>query len=991
LPRLDKTSPDLTRFATFILNSREKNRKLLIASNFNLPSQLQDLIPESSIEYMAVPFLTEDETVEVLRSYKASDSNCDEFKSLVHAISHGHPTITSAISKFLRSANWKINSEELTRLFKDDYSLDLTEETYLNVVKTIEDSETRELLYRLNIIRKAFTNAQVNLVAQIDPPITSPMEKFNSIIGLWVQRASDEKYELSPLIERLKGENLNSIVKRRINFSLGLEILSKKKLNQFEAQQTIRYFIEGGAVNQAGFVLIVALNDALKTPEIFFDWGFSLYWTYEELPKDMDVSTKIYIRMLHLMLFIKREGKYSDRIIFIRNDLDKVLLSADPSTVNYAYASLFLSTLYSKDDSSKSLKHFISGVQFFESSVQSPLKGELEKKFNPEQLIWVSTRAINTEQQVNEWFEAFEALSPDRRAKALELDEVRMGATFITENLINAEEKKESSSQDWNKLLSVFESIKIRAREFGIKLLLARAFKSIIYIHSAKLDDISKANEIGDAALKIFPEDERAARFLISDIVGRQLFYKGKSEEAKKYVAEAIAMEVDDFYTDKLDTFLVMSQLLGDKDKVSAHHYIQKALEFVKDEFVFSDTQRVKVRAEFAISLAFLDRIDDAIYQMEIGYDTIFSKGSDLPDFKILTLRYLHVINYWDSIHHRKKQPDDIDGEPYEAPYRGYFFRGYTDDYVEKNWMDERPFIGTQALLFCFEHMGDIAMAKKWALSSVAINKAMTNNAFGHIVQLAVPYFVLDDKYDEAVECQVTVLKQYNTIGETLKNIQNERLKKAFQNAPIPRTTVDEYDWHIISAVIIPTTLRLLRLRIEKHPDTNRLLQNAIAAAERWKTIFTHQDSIEKIIEMLKDFENNRTDGRVLAADLQSYTGSSIDPVKTVGFLIASINTETQQSFYLQAALIKSLDETVKKISTGSYKFLLLPFLEAFWFSRINEQPGDITNVSFWTQKSIPYYQNAAEDKKTRMMFRILGNHVKGITVTSELENWIDS
>ena len=251
--------------------------------------------------------------------------------------------------------------------------------------------------------------------------------------------------------------------------------------------------------------------------------------------------------------------------------------------------------------------------------------------------------------------------------------------------------------------------------------------------------------------------------------------------------------------------------------------------------------------------------------------------------------------------------------------------------------------------------------------------------------------YLFPPTYPTLSECQVTVLKQYNTIGETLKNIQNERLKKAFQNAPIPRTTVDEYDWYIISAVIIPTTLRLLRLRIEKHPDTDRLIQNAIAAAERWKTIFTHQDSIEKIIEMLKDFENNRTDGRVLAADLQSYAGSSIDPVKTVGFLIASMNTETQQSFYLQAALIKSLDETVKKISAGSYKFLLLPFLEAFWFSRINEQPGDITNVSFWTQKSISYYQNAAEDKKTRMMFRILGNHIKGITVTSDLENWIDS
>jgi hypothetical protein len=990
LPRLDKTSPYLTAFARFILSSKKKNMKLLITSNFNLPSQIRDVIPDARIGLMNIPFLTEEETVEVLKSYGASDANCDEFKSIVHVVSHGHPTIASAICKFLRSVKWTVNSDELTRLFKDDYSLDLTEETYSDVVNTVEDSGTRELLYRLNIIKSSFTTTQVSLVAEIDPQIDSPLEKLNSIIGLWVQRASDERYELSPLIERLKSDNLNSIVIRKINFNLGVQILARKKLNQFEARQAIRYFLASGAVDQAAFVLIIALNDALKTPEIFFDWGFNLYWTYEGLPTEMDVRTKIFIRILHLMLYIKREDKYSDRLIFVRNDLEKILLSADPATDNYAYASLFLSTLYSKENSSKSLKYFALGVQYFDRDGSGDLRKEIEKQYSPEHLIWTSTRAIKTEQEVDEWFSAFAALSPERQAKALELHEVRMGATFITENLIKEEERKQTAEQDWNKLLVVFEKIKTRSEELNIKLLLARALKGIIYITSAKLNNIESAKQIGDNALQVFPAEERAARFLISDILGRELFYKGKRDEAEKYIAEAIAMEVDDFYTDKLDTFLVMSQLLGDKDKVSAHHYIEKALEFVQDEFVFTDTQRVKVRAEFAISLSLLNRIDDAIYQMEIGYDTIFSRGIGLPDYKILTLRYMHVINYWHSIHHKKKQPDDIDNEPYQAPYRGYFFMGYTDEYVEKNWMDERPFIGTHALLSCFEYLGDIAMAKKWALSSVAINKAMTSNAFGSIVQLSVPYFVLDDKYDEAIECQISVLKQYNAIGDALKNITNERLKKAFQDAPMPRTTVVEYDWHVISAVIIPTTLRLLRLRIEGNPDALRLLRSAIAAAERWKAIFTYQDSIEKIIEMLRDLENERIDGQALATSLQTYNGSSGDSVKTVGYLIASTLTATPQSFYLHAALIKTTEETMKRISGGSYKFLLVPFLEEFWFDRVKARPEDFQELGFWTEKSLPYYNQTDEKKKIKMLFRILSNHVKGIIVSNELESWID-
>src|SRR5690606_3162145 len=114
---------------------------------------------------------------------------------------------------------------------------------------------------------------------------------------------------------------------------------------------------------------------------------------------------------------------------------------------NYAYASLFLSTLYSKENSSKSLKYFALGVQFFDSAGSIDLRKEIEKQYSPERLIWTSTRAIKTEQEVDEWFNTFAALSQERQAKALELHEVRMGATFITENLIKGEERKQTAEQ----------------------------------------------------------------------------------------------------------------------------------------------------------------------------------------------------------------------------------------------------------------------------------------------------------------------------------------------------------------------------------------------------------------------------------------------------------------------------------------------------------------------------------------------------------------
>jgi hypothetical protein len=185
-------------------------------------------------------------------------------------------------------------------------------------------------------------------------------------------------------------------------------------------------------------------------------------------------------------------------------------------------------------------------------------------------------------------------------------------------------------------------------------------------------------------------------------------------------------------------------------------------------------------------------------------------------------------------------------------------------------------------------------------------------------------------------------------------------------------------------------TLRLLTLKIEEGQNIDSLLERALATLERWKSMFTHQDSIGKIIAAFNALKDNAVDGPTLASDFQRYTGSTPEPVKTVGYLIASLFSVSQQSFYLQAALIKSLDEILNKGSRGAYKFILLPFLEAFWFTRISNMPGDITEANFRTNTSVPYYNSSPEDKKVKTMFRILGNHLRGINVDSRLESWID-
>lgn len=985
LPKLARDVASNLFLADLLKSRAKKKAKLLITSNYELPSQLRDVVSDDHFEYLPMPFLNEDETKEILLSYGATEEQAENFKIIVHGVSNGHPTIVSAISKFLKQHDWDITSEKINHLFQNDYSSDLTAEIYNSILTTIEDQYTRELLYRLNVVNGSFTSTQVKIVAEIDPEITNPQERFASVIGLWIQKSATSTYELSPLIKSLKTDNLNSIVARKINYLLAAEILSKKKLSQFEARKAINYFISAEAFDQAGFVLIIVLNEALKTPDLFFNWGFSLYWTYEKLPSQMNVSTRLYIRQLQLMLLIKKEKNTA----FLRDDFEATVLEARSKNTNIASAALFLSMLYSKHDAAKSLEFFLVGMQTIDDLPEhESFRKQLEKNFVPEQLIWTSTRVVKTEKEIDSWFDAFVQLSPEQQAIAKTSEASDWGSAFMTGNLLGEEEKKLGSDQDWKKVLVVLHKISEKSKTLVIDLLFARSIKASILVLSEKLERVDEAKLIADDAILLLNKKNSAAEFIIKDTIGRQLFYKGKNAEAMPYVADAVLIEVAPTYTEKLNTFIVMSQLLGSKDNNSAHHYIEKALVYVNSKEDFSVFLKARVRAEYAISLATLGNVKDAIYQMEIGYSNLFDNRNESDDYKVLTLRYGHVLNYWHSIHYKHKQPDDIDGLPYEIPARGYFFLNYNSEFLKKHWFDERPFIMTHILLGCFEDIGDASLAKKWALNSATINKALTGNAFGYILLHAVPYYVLENSFDEAINCQVLLLKSYNSFEQSVESVKNERLKSMFQNRP-QKKHVSELDEYIIAAAIIPITMRTLTLLLEEGQDSKAIVRKAIVAFERWEETFTNKESIREIIQIFRALDTVSVDTVNLLAHVQAYSGSNNDHVKTIGYLVASLYSNTTQAVQLHIAFIKTLDATMKTISMGLYKFIFIPFLESFWFIRHLKNPEDFRQSEFWSEKSLPYYEQGTLINKAKRLFKILCLHLN-VSPSLALENWME-
>ncbi len=231
---------------------------------------------------------------------------------------------------------------------------------------------------------------------------------------------------------------------------------------------------------------------------------------------------------------------------------------------------------------------------------------------------------------------------------------------------------KKEEERDWSGLIKTFDLIEERARKFNIQVLIARAFSAKVGLlaeHFNSLDDAKKMAETHISTLT-----SETALFIVEDAIGRQLHYSNRDDDGLKFLAAAIVRKTDEFYTEKLDTTISLSQILGAKDSRIGVYYSEQALELTKNSNLYSAFQQCKAIGELSISYWFDNDRSKAIYTLIDGFEKLLGFYSDDINWKALTLKYGHVLGYLVQVFEGGKPPERIrNGEEYIAPYRGIF------------------------------------------------------------------------------------------------------------------------------------------------------------------------------------------------------------------------------------------------------------------------------------------------------------------------------
>lgn len=973
--------PDLTgqtriqsALNSFILMGVPKEIKVIVTSNYAPGISIKETLDQDLIEYN-IPMFDDEECAEVLLAYGATE-DLDELSGVIVELSDGHPLIINAVCRYLREQNWIIDIATLDSLFKNEYGKQLDKETYEKLLTSTEDEDSRQLLFRSKIIIGTFKEREIQVVGNVEPVLENLNLKINRLSGLWLKPLQDGKFQLSALVKRL-GQNLSQTLSEAINKALGDDILSQSPLNPATAFKALQYFDRARSYNQAAFLLIKVLNSSLDTPKLFFNWGFSLYWYYDTLPASMHPFAKLYIRFMQINVSLIENKETT----FLLNDLNEIANNEDIGDAGKGIVSLMNFRLNLDKDPVGSMDSYINAVTQLSPIIDEDQGTMLSEITKLKDVIWLTFYNLKTKKEYDGWFISFGKSGIDVSSINIEQNEGYMLAgVALHRNLLAS-----TPLEKWPEIEDTLLLVLTRAIDLQLYLIAAYAIRNLIQLIFCTSKDVTKIMHIIQEHGK-FIDTAPIYKFLVHDELGRQYKYAGDKEKALIELSKVADEPIPVIFTERSGFLIAYSELISSKSEELAHKYIQEALNLVLNKEYYTPLEKMKLYGEVGISYFLIGKPYDAMKSLEKSYDMLLSEYDNSDDFKATIVRNGHNVNYIskviiDGVPPTKTSNDDF----YVPPTRGSFF--FNDEKLLKGgfYFEQRRYINCILYQTTNEFYGDYESSKKWALKSIEIALTLNSAEYASLLYRNLFYYIKDRDYLKAIDL-------YNKIKDAYVASENEPVKGNGSLPQRPPGLVDftKNDFSFFEEVMIPIVIQTAQNIIDGVITPNHyeqiiseIFDNGAIRVTDTETLIFFKSLFERILL-----------GNLSRSEFQTlisfYKGESLDQVMMIGYILYSLKSNAAEAAEFQLALIDRIEKFHSKSFVGFYKFMIVPFFEDFWLKKFDKHNREFSDNSFWLDKSVPSFKNAANSHKLRKIFRTLRHHLP-LKTTSIQDDWIDS
>ncbi|MEG4940748.1 hypothetical protein [Microcoleus sp. F4-D5] len=916
--------------------------RILSTSPYQLPFSLEEFIGNTILHSMKVPLFTDDEAAEILQSYGAPSSLISaNLLRGINAIAQQHPVLLTTIARDLSKHSWQLNEEVYERLLKGEYQAALNSQITRRVLDSVEDENTRELLYRLCLPIGSFSLIEVQAVASVNRVLERPSERLHTLVGLWVQRDVDEGLLISPLVKQLGENNLLVETKKSCHLALGDLIVSRHQLGPQDVINAIIHFLGAEVFDRAGLILIPAIQELNSMEILVDDRGLLSLWGSLPLPEQMDLGIRIFLRGLQ----IAARHKYGKSISYLVEDLDTLLEQAsDKNAIGVLAAMMATNSVFGKNDPIRANRYLRTALHFLP---YAQIPGSNEPAFSDEGLlgfmIWTNSQGITSAEHLRDWISTIEQLTLEQRQFAFNHEVAEQGCLVVSEKLWHKEAEKPQEEQDWSAILAAYENLAERAKKLALELLWAWAVRSQIIVLGDYLRDANAAVTVAQAAIHQASDDPRV-RFLLQELVGRKYVLINQNNQAIIWLSKALGEETNAYPYIRLKVLIYMSIATGEQDAQLAVEFARQAVNLAETNSLIDKSELVKALGELAIAQWLGGNSLASVFESwEQAGEQLLACRSDTEDWKKLFVVYGHVSGYFSNLARTGSPPTKtLGGEDYAAPQRGILFSQNPGlvDYYDRN----RESTVLVNLTFFADSVGNDERAAVWALRGMDDARATNQRAvFARLSLEALPYLLLNARYAEVLDFAMDagasfvagmqllqlgqVYQVFDLDVETiLGNKPSELWRKAEHNAALVG---------LLPVVFRIGTVALRSIELARSQATEVAAicrqisvtavneQLWLQAAELLEQIYLPEVSYNEIL----DFSNR-------------FDPQNEQVLLVIGYLVATLQNDTplETDIFLHMAIAPFIYQHPEPLSP-TYRRLILPFFIDYWkikFERVS-------------------------------------------------------
>lgn len=752
MPKVKSGDPLSERLLRLVRVCHRHDVHLISTSMHSLPLGLRQRMKGTELRTLVAPPLSDGEAAEILLTHGAPLGRLEAgFARTVNTYARRHPQLVATFAHYMSQRGWQWTDQEFEILLMSGYTGDLNEETIDKLLETVEDVQSRELLYRLTLSLGAFSLETAHILAAVEPSISRPRERLSALSGLWVQRESEERLLVSPLVQFMGPGELDPVIRNACRRSLGEQIMSKGRVNQNDVANAITYFAAAEDFDRAGGLLAWGLSH-IKTliyrendmpPDTS---GLLSYWWEAPLPGRMRLDLRLHVRAQQIALGYATDRNVTPlienfgRLLADATEAEGASLLAAVATAGEALAHHDFTRLCSL------LRRVYPLLPGMRLPSGEPLR--MPEGVRPESLIWWFLKGIQTPGDLREWTITLEHMTPEQRAAAFADDLADDGCLLVTNRLWLSEADRPASERQWEPVLDALRVLAGAARGLSQVVLWACAVRAQIIVRAEYVGDVDGALAAGQQALREAPEDPRAC-FLLQEVIGRQYGLAGRTQTALDYLGRASQMLTASFPLTRFQMLLEACRLASPQDTIGAVRYAEQAVTLARTSDEVPVTELIKALAELMIAQWQAGDLAHAFASCDEGAELLFGARADTERWKELFILYGHVSGYLSYLaSHGRPLTEITPGTEYAAPQQGMF-------------LVSRPEVATlydpsldsvlpgQLALFA-EAIGSDGRAGAWSRRGLMLADAAS--VFATASLTAIPVLIMDGHHSKALD-----------------------------------------------------------------------------------------------------------------------------------------------------------------------------------------------------------------------------------------------